>query len=167
LLVKLIADLLNNSDVQQQFSRDPSGVMDSYELSPAACQALEDGDRQRLLELIGQEISQSALFGALWSKPGGVVIHSVSPTTGKAGTQIEFTLVGDYFASTAFVTLQRGDGNYLARTIQVTQPDAQGSTLTARLNLPASASPGVYSVTVSNPSAWFSILDDCFTVVAK
>ncbi|ATB35577.1 hypothetical protein CYFUS_000991 [Cystobacter fuscus] len=167
MLVKLIADLLNNSDAQQQFSRDPPGVMDSYELSPDARQALEHGDRQRLLELIGQEISQSALFGALWSKPGGVVIHSVSPTTGEAGTQLELTLTGDYFASTAFVTLQREDGNYLAQTIRVTQPDAQGSTLTARLNLPVSASPGVYSVTVSNPSAWFSILDNGFTVVTK
>jgi IPT/TIG domain-containing protein len=167
LLVKLIADLLTNADVQQQFSREPSGVMDSYGLSQEARQALEDGDRDRLLEMIGQEMSRSALFGALWSKPGGVVINSVSPTTGKAGTQIELTVTGDYFASTAFVTLKQGDGNYLAQTLQVTQPDVQGSTLKARLNLPASAPPGVYAVTVSNPSAWFSILDNSFTVVAK
>lgn len=168
MLVKLIADLLTNADVQQQFSRDPSNVMDSYGLSEEARQALHEGDRDRLLEMIGQEMSQSALFGALWSKPGGVVINSVSPATGKAGTQIELTVTGDYFASTAFVTLQQADGgNYLAQTLQVTQPDVQGSTLKARLNLPASATPGVYAVTVSNPSAWFSLLENSFTVVAK
>lgn len=167
MLVKLIADLLTNADVQQQFSRDPSSVMDSYDLSEEARQALHEGDRDRLLEMIGQEMSRSALFGALWSKPGGVVINSVSPATGKAGTQLELTVTGDYFASTAFVTLKRGDGNYLAQTLQVTQPDVQGSTLKARLHLPASATPGVYSVTVSNPSAWFSILDNSFTVVAQ
>lgn len=168
MLIKFISDLLTDPNVQQRFSREPSGLMDSYDLPSAARQALEEGDRERLLEMMGQEMSQSPLFGALWSKPGGVVINSVSPVTGKAGTQLELTVSGDFIASTAFLTLQKADGgNYLAQTIQVTQPDAQGSTLKARLNLPAGATPGAYAVTVSNPSAWFSILENSFTIVAQ
>ena len=166
MLIRLIADLLDKPEVQQQFSQDPTAVMESYGVSAEAREALDGGDRDTILELMGQELSRSTLFGALWAKPGGVTINSVSPTTGAAGTQLTLTVKGDYFASTAFVTLQLGEGNYLAQTLQVTQPDAQGSTLTARVNLPAGAVPGKYAVTVSNPSAWFTLLKDSFTVTA-
>jgi hypothetical protein len=163
MLLYFIADLMRNSDLQQSFSRDQDATMQQARLSPEAREAMNSGNRHKVLQILGAELQKTELFGAVWIK-GGVTISSVSPKQGAAGSQVRLEIRGDFFASGAFVTLQKDDVNYLASTLEVTHQNEKNSFLVATLNIPASASPGPYAVSVSNPDAWYAIQDNAFTI---
>jgi len=113
------------------------------------------------IQVINPDGQSSTLANALTVGLPTPVISSINPTSGNPAQSYTLSLSGTTFTNVQVVTLVSADGLH---QITCTSPSATATTVTCTLAIPASATPGLYTVNALTSDGTTGTLTSAFTI---
>ncbi|MCY1080949.1 hypothetical protein [Archangium lansingense] len=165
MLLKFIHDLKNDEKVQRAFSENPKKAMKQAGLSARQQSVFNSRNRQRILNAMLDELSQSPIIGT-WVYPD-INLLSIKPSSGSQGQTLQVTLTGQWFTVPMTANIENNTQKVPITIQSVTGAGEEKSQAAGSLVLPASLPTGPYTVRVTSDTKTSSTLSMGFTVKAS
>ena len=151
MLVTLIADLIRDPKLQEEFSRNPEAFMDRVGLEAQSRVALRSQDPERLAKALVRELRDVSAEVMSWATPGDAEVGSVEPRSAHRGSTVRLIVRGRWFSENAACVLMRENKELPVSDGLVMGSNTNNSTFHGTLKLGPDADIGEYTVHVRNP----------------